>query len=89
MVNAWRPRPGEASIVTSILALRLANRSADGMIGTTTEACLHASSNSVGMSDGIHTLLWAQRRIHPPRQCAGTAAGCIRIVTTGTRQRAA
>jgi hypothetical protein len=89
MVNVWRPRPGEASIVTSILALRLASRGAGGLIGTTTEACLHASSNSVGMSDGIRALLWAQRRIHPPRQCAGTAAGRIRIVTTGTRQRAA
>jgi hypothetical protein len=51
MVNVWRPRPGEASIVTSILALRLANRGADGLIGATTEACRQASSNSVGMSD--------------------------------------
>jgi hypothetical protein len=89
MVNVWRPHPGEASIATSILALRLANRGADGLIEATTEACLQASSNSVGVSDGIHALRWAQRRIHSPRQCAGTAAGCIQIVTTGTRQRAA
>jgi hypothetical protein len=68
MVNVWRPRPGEASIVTSILALRLANRGADGPIGATTEACLQASSNSVGMSDGILALLRAQRRIHSSRQ---------------------
>jgi uncharacterized protein with LGFP repeats len=68
MVNVWRPHPGEASIATSILALRLANRGADGLIGATTEASLQAPSNSVGMSDGIHALRWAQRRIHPGRQ---------------------
>jgi hypothetical protein len=67
MVNVWRPHPVGASIVTSILALRLAKRGADGLIGTT-EACLQASSNSVGMSGGIYELVTAQRRIHSPRQ---------------------
>jgi len=68
MVNVWRPHPGEASIATSILALRLANRGADGLIGAPTEAFLQTSSNSVGMPNGIHALRWALYRIRPPRQ---------------------
>jgi hypothetical protein len=64
MVNVWRPHPVGISIATSIPALRFAKRRADGLIGTT-EACLQASSNSVGMSGGIVALLSAQRRSHP------------------------
>jgi hypothetical protein len=63
MVNVWRPHPVGVSIVTSIPALRLAKRRADGLIGTT-EACLQASSNSVGMPGGI--VAFAQCAM-PPR----------------------
>jgi hypothetical protein len=61
MVNVWRPHPVEVFTATSILALRLVQRRADGLIGIT-EACLQASSNSVGVSGGIAALLSAQRR---------------------------
>jgi len=61
MVNVWRPHPVGVFIATSIPALRLAQRRADGLIGIT-EACLQASSNSVGMSGGIVALLSAQCR---------------------------